>query len=309
MTFVHPFVAVFPRQGLWLSFALILVLGAAPSGRAQPVPYPSVNRPDSPARPATQVQLDLVVVQLRHDLYLRLMEFVGNTPSSEKNQPQPLFRICKSPRELGVFLEVLDHEGLLKVLAEPRLVTLSGRAASFCLGGGPAGAAGTEEPIVPSPASGTWLEVVPTVMPGGKIQLDLTHEVREAIPPSDAATQTGNPGRDIDKLKTTVLLKPGQTFLVGGIVRRVQTETVTSVPVLGQLPFVGSIFRTKKCSPIEVHQVVLVSPRLFPAAEQTHRLGAAERLRQLERRLKKMQQEIEKTRTNIQESASARKPL
>jgi Flp pilus assembly secretin CpaC len=310
MPSIHRFFTAFPRRRSCLTFALVLALGDAPAGHAQPLPAPAASRADGSTPPATQqVQLDLIVMQMQHDHYLRLMEFVGNAPPTKQSQSQPIVGICKSTHKLLIFLEALREAGLVKLMAEPRLVTLSGRPLCFQLGGMSAPTV-AEGAAVPTEASGTQISLLPTVLPEGKISLELMREVREIIPPPPGSPPTANPGRNIDSVTTTVVLKSGQTFVVGGLGNRMVSvkKTVTSVPILGELPLVGCLFRSEEYSQNEIDTVVLVTPRHFPPPARTRPSGDAERLRQLELRLKKAQQEIENIRKDKPEGASGRNP-
>jgi pilus assembly protein CpaC len=163
------------------------------------------------------------------------------------------------------FLEALETEGLAKVLAQPRLVTLSGNPASFLDGG---------EQAVPVPAGlgqvgvqfeefGTRLNFLPIVLGSGRIHLEVEPEVSALDATAGVAIAGATvPGRATQRIHTTVELEAGQTFVLGGLIQRTTTANATKVPVLGQLPFIGAAFSTKTYSETEAELVVLVTPHL-----------------------------------------------
>jgi pilus assembly protein CpaC len=166
------------------------------------------------------------------------------------------------------FLQALKDESVLKLMAEPRLVTLSGRPASFLSGG---------EQAVPVPAGlgqvgvqfeefGTRLNFLPIVLGNGKIHLEVEPEVSFLDPAAGTVIQgTAVPGRNTNRVHTTVELEDGQTFVLGGLIQHSVRASTQKVPVLGELPFVGTAFSLKTFQEDEQELVVLVTPHLVDA--------------------------------------------
>ncbi len=144
------------------------------------------------------------------------------------------------------FIEALRRYDLMKVLAEPTLVTVSGRPAFFNSGG--------EFPII-IPQSlgtssiefkkfGTQIDFVPIVLGNGNIRLEVRPRVSE-IDPTRSVTinSTTVPGLRVREVDTGVEMKPGQTFALAGLVQtRVEARTV-GLPWLADLPYLGVPFR------------------------------------------------------------------
>src|SRR5262245_15126301 len=163
------------------------------------------------------------------------------------------------------FLQALETQGLAKTLAEPRLVSLSGRQASFLDGG---------EQAIPVPAGlgqvgvqfeefGTRLNFVPIVLGNGKIHLEVEPEV--SVLDAAAGTVIGGtvvPGRTTQRVRTTVELEAGQTFVIGGLIQHIVTGTTIKVPCLGDLPFCGALFSNKRFEESESEVLILVTPHL-----------------------------------------------
>ena len=165
---------------------------------------------------------------------------------------------------LGV-LEALRKDDLVKILAEPTLVTVSGRPARFISGG--------EQPVPVPQALGTttiqykpWgtiVDFVPVVLGNGRIRL----EIRAKVSEPDASqtivvnnqTVIGYRTREID---TGVEMRAGQTLAIAGLVQsRVESEN-KGIPWLSELPYIGVPFRRVKEEYNEIELVIMVTPEL-----------------------------------------------
>ena len=147
-------------------------------------------------------------------------------------------------------------------------MTLSGNPASFLDGG---------EQAVPVPAGlgqvgvqfeefGTRLNFLPIVLGNGRIHLEVEPEVSSLNAAAGVVIAGATvPGRQTQRVHTTVELESGQTFVIGGLIQHTSTGTTNKVPVLGQLPFLGTFFSTKTYSEEETELVVLVTPHLVDA--------------------------------------------
>lgn len=167
------------------------------------------------------------------------------------------------------FLIALRENGLAKLLAEPRLVTMSGRPASFLVGGQQAvpvaaGFSGVGVQFVPF---GTTLSFLPIVKGNGRIYLEVSPSV-STLDASAGVTLSGSsnvPGRDINSITTSLELESGQTFVIGGLIQHTTQATVSRVPCLGDLPYLGEFFRSVQYQDIEQEVLVVVTPWLVDA--------------------------------------------
>jgi pilus assembly protein CpaC len=180
--------------------------------------------------------------------------------------PTNLFlTVSNSGSNLLAFLQALKDDSVVKLLAEPKLVTLSGRSASFLSGG---------EQAVPVPAGlgqvgvqfeefGTRLNFLPVVLGGGKIHLEVEPEVSRLNAAFGTSIQgTVVPGRTTQRVHTTVEMEDGQTFVIGGLIQRDVVGSTSKVPILGEIPFLGAAFSTKSFQETEQELVVLITPHL-----------------------------------------------
>jgi len=170
-------------------------------------------------------------------------------------------------------LDALEKKGLVKTLAEPTLVALSGETASFLAGGefpipvvqnsGGGGQSGSNGITIEFKPFGVSLGFTPTVLADGVISLAVTPEV-SSIDPSASVTINGLviPGLQTRRAKTTVELRDGQSFAIAGLLRNDFQDTVRQIPVLGTLPIIGALFRSTGFQKDQTELVMIVTPRL-----------------------------------------------
>jgi len=163
-------------------------------------------------------------------------------------------------------LQALRQEGIVKFIAEPRVVTQTGRPAFFRSGGQQpvisqtAGITGPGSQLIPF---GTELEVLPIVYGNGQIWLEINPRI--TAPNQGLAIQIGStstPGFDEQQVRTSVMLESGQTYALGGLIQNSVRAVSSKVPVLGDLPFVGMGFSRVEHEQVEEELLILVTPRL-----------------------------------------------
>jgi pilus assembly protein CpaC len=175
------------------------------------------------------------------------------------------------PAQVLTAIRALKNEGLAKLLAEPKLVTQSGRPARFLAGGQQAtlsGASGINGPGVAYVDIGTELEFLPIVYGNGKIYLEVAPRVRGVNQGLGIVTSFGAvPGFDEQTVRTSIVLEPGQTFAIGGLIQHSVQSSSTRVPVLGEIPFLGALFSFSSITESEQELVILVTPHLVDAMD------------------------------------------
>lgn len=180
--------------------------------------------------------------------------------------PNANLQLGVAPAGFFSALQALRTEGLAKFLAEPRVVTQSGRPAQFLAGGrqavlGPA--SGINGPGVVFEQVGTQLNVVPIVMGNGKVWLEVSPSIRTVNQGLGIQTTFGStPGFTENSIQVAVELESGQTFAIGGLIQNSVQASANKVPVLGDLPFVGTGFSSIRYEERESELVILVTPRL-----------------------------------------------
>ena len=176
---------------------------------------------------------------------------------------------------INATLDALERKGLVKTLAEPTLVALSGETASFLAGGefpvpvqqsngGGGGGGGNAGGItVEFKPFGVSLAFTPTVLADGIINLQVEPEV-SSIDPSASITVNGLtiPGLQTRRANTVLELRDGESFALAGLIRRDFATTVRQVPLLGSIPIIGSLFRSSGFTKGETELVIVVTPRI-----------------------------------------------
>lgn len=172
--------------------------------------------------------------------------------------------------DLEVFLQALAENQYLRILAEPNLVALSGEEATFLAGGeypipvvqGAATGGGTSISIEYR-EFGVRLKFNPTVLGDGRIRLRVAPEVSELTEIGAVNIQGFQiPAVTTRKVETTLELKSGQTFAMAGLISQPVNARSSRIPLLGDLPILGALFRSVRYAKGETELVVLVTASL-----------------------------------------------
>jgi pilus assembly protein CpaC len=171
---------------------------------------------------------------------------------------------------LAATIQALEQKSLVQVLAEPNVLAINGKQASFLAGGefpypvlqGTSGV-GSSAITVQFREFGVRLNFIPNITPRGTILLDVAPEV-SALDFSQGLTIQGFtiPAITSRKVRTEVELQPGQSFAIGGLMDRQLTETVDKIPLLGDIPLLGKLFRSRNINRQNTELLVIVTPEL-----------------------------------------------
>jgi len=166
------------------------------------------------------------------------------------------------------FIDALKENGLTKVLAEPTLITLSGRSASFLAGGEfpipvPQNSGGSTTITIEYKTFGVGLNFTPTVLSNGKISMAVNPEVSDLDFTRAVAVQGFLiPSVNTRRVSTVIELGDGQSFAVAGLLKDDVREDVKKFPVLGDIPVLGALFRSTSFQKNETELIVIVTPHL-----------------------------------------------
>jgi pilus assembly protein CpaC len=175
------------------------------------------------------------------------------------------FMVGQLTNQLQVAVNALEQQGLARSLAEPNLVALSGDTASFLAGGQfpvpQAGSLGTVS-FVYQPY-GVGLSFTPTVLRDGLINLVIKPEVSE-IDTAHTVTVAGTsvPGLITRKASTTLELRDGQSFMLGGLLQDTSHTAQDQLPWAGSVPVLGALFRSAQYQKNETDLVIVVTPHI-----------------------------------------------
>lgn len=165
--------------------------------------------------------------------------------------------------QIGILLEALESNGLVRTLAEPNLTALSGQEATFLAGGEyPIPVAGENGVGVDFKPFGVNMTFTPTVIDGEIINLVLNAEVSSI----GAAVATGGgaeiPSLNTRRASTTVELRDGESFAIAGLLQDDFRSTVGQVPWLGDLPVLGALFRSASYQREQSELVIIITVHL-----------------------------------------------
>ncbi|MFN3151996.1 type II and III secretion system protein family protein [Bremerella sp.] len=171
--------------------------------------------------------------------------------------------------DVELFLQATSSNGMAKILAEPTLVTISGKSANFIAGGEFAvptavGVGGIGAVSTTFRGFGTQLAFTPTVLDKDKIRLQVAPSFSSI---NSNNTVDGIPGLDIRGVTTTVDLREGQWLAVAGLIQDEQAGSRVRLPGLGDIPLIGAAFGRQTTTREETELVVLVSPELVHPME------------------------------------------
>jgi pilus assembly protein CpaC len=170
--------------------------------------------------------------------------------------------------DFAVFLRVLHDKGGLKTLAEPNLVVANGSIGKFLVGGEfpviiSTSSGGGTSPTVVYKEFGVKLDFEPKISSNGEIFLNVTQEVSEL----DFANGVILSGFRIPALKSRkaqagLQLADGQTFVLAGLLDNKVQKQVSKIPLLGDIPILGALFRSTRYSNNETELMVMVTPKI-----------------------------------------------
>jgi pilus assembly protein CpaC len=175
------------------------------------------------------------------------------------------FQLGVNPSGSDLFgvLSILEGNNLARILAKPELIVQSGETAEFLVGG--------EIPIPVSQSDGgisvefkeygVRLRFSPVITESGKIQMTVAPEVSN-FDESGAVASGGIviPSFRSRKAKTTVTLAAGQSFVIGGLIQDNVTSNVSKIPLLGDIPILGALFRSTSYEKDQSELAILVTP-------------------------------------------------
>jgi pilus assembly protein CpaC len=162
-------------------------------------------------------------------------------------------------------LQALETKGVIRTLARPNLVAMSGEKASFLAGG--------EFPFpVPSGLNqitiefrdyGVKLEFTPTVQDDGKIKLVVAPEVSALDPTNTVRVDNVTiPALTVRRANTTVEMRDGESLAIGGMFQHTAQTDINQIPGLGNIPILSALFRSSRYQRNETELLIIVTPRI-----------------------------------------------
>lgn len=173
--------------------------------------------------------------------------------------PTGAFTFVNGAYSLVALYRLLQNKDIAEVLAQPRLVLKNGRTGGFLSGG--------EFPIVQTLADsstvqykvfGVRLDFVPLITWSDRIDLRVFPEVSEP----DGVLVNGFPQLKVNRSVSRVELKEGESLIIGGLLKREILKDLSKVPILGDVPILGTLFRSTRFRNGETELVFVITPRI-----------------------------------------------
>ena len=189
----------------------------------------------------------------------------GNIPGVNENQGAILFGFNSSAMQFGILLEALEQKGVVRTLAEPNLVALSGQEAKFLAGGEyPVPIAQEDGAItVEFKPFGIELNFIPRVVDKDIINLEL----EAAVSAIDSTNGFAVGGFEIDafsrrETSTTVEIRDGDSFAIAGLLQDDFVDNSRQLPWIGDIPILGTLFRSANYQRAQTELVIIITAHL-----------------------------------------------
>ena len=222
-----------------------------------------------------ELGVDLSMTRVAGDTTLRLLtQLVSTAVGTGANQsPGGSLRATRSNGRTDGTLTARADKDLVKILAEPTITAIHGQEGSFLAGGRiyipvpQTSSSGATTITLEEKEFGVGLRFMPTVLEDGLINLRVTPEVSELSQEGTLIRGANNitsllPAITTRRASTTVQLRDGESFVIGGLIKSNVTEAIKAFPVLGELPILGALFRSTSFQTQKSELLFVVTPHL-----------------------------------------------
>ncbi|MDD5302213.1 MAG: type IV pilus secretin PilQ [Elusimicrobia bacterium] len=171
---------------------------------------------------------------------------------------------------LNATLTAAASEGKAKILSEPKIATLNNQAANINVTTqipyvtSNVASTGVQTQTVAYVTTGIQLTVTPSINADGRITLQVNPNVSQPSSTAAGSTQTGAPAVDSRNAMTTVLVRDGETIVIGGLITDTLQDTISKIPLLGDIPILGWLFKKKTKSRVRAELLIFVTTRILP---------------------------------------------
>lgn len=222
--------------------------------------------------PAAQIMIDVLMVEFTDsgskEFALRWdWTNAGKSVTVDSPVGQIVYHTLSTlPTGFNADLHSLVTKGMARVRANPRIATVSGQNASIFIG---------KQRYLSTPVvlqqgdygrqtnsidAGVRLDMTPWTGGEGEIIVDIKPEISVLSAPD---AKTGLPEKSTRRANTTVHVRDGETIIIGGLQQREKITTRTKVPILGDLPLIGKVFRSKDESETATDMVIFITPHIL----------------------------------------------
>jgi pilus assembly protein CpaC len=241
-----------------------------------------------------QVMLEVKIAEISKTLLDRLGSSVGISRSSDGgtntysllssflSNGGGLLQALKIGRT-ALNIDGQKDDGLVRILAEPNIMAISGQHASFLSGGkifipvAQANSGGAPTITLEEKEFGIGVKFTPTVLDGSRVNLKMVSEVSDLSQTGSPFTTIGGvtsvlPSLTVRRADTTVQLNDGQSFMIAGLIKNNVTESIKRFPGLGEVPVLGTLFRSTEFQRDQTELVFVITPHMVKPLAEVPRL-------------------------------------
>jgi pilus assembly protein CpaC len=195
--------------------------------------------------------------------------FASPTSLNTGGSTSPNITLARRDINVSATITALQAKNLLEILAEPNVLAINGKVASFVAGGEfpyptlQGGGAGLGAVTIAFREFGIRLQFMPTVTPRGTIRLQVTPEVSSLDFAHGLVFQGFSiPALSTRRINTEIELESGQSFVIAGLLDNEMTDNMSKIPGLANIPLLGKLFTTKSLQRQNTELMVLVTPEI-----------------------------------------------
>lgn len=175
---------------------------------------------------------------------------------------------------IGAAVEALETQNRAKILSAPDILVRDGRPASILVGGEipvpvPQIGAGANVIVIQYKEYGVRLEVTPRLLDGGQVGMRIQPEV-STLDYTNAIVVSGFrvPALRVRRADTDVHVAPGETLVLGGLLQDADLDAMRKIPILGDIPILGELFKFRSKTRAKTQLVILVTPEVLDVGQQ-----------------------------------------
>ncbi|HIP55585.1 MAG TPA: type II secretion system protein GspD [Arcobacter sp.] len=176
----------------------------------------------------------------------------------------------KNALSLGMTLNLLNQNAAVDIVSEPSLLCINNKASSIYVGKTISIKTGTTTTTGGVPTDtykrediGLTLKVKPRISKGGKVLLEISTTLENA----ERTATNGNPNTSKKELETTAIVNNGESVILGGYIREEKGTSVDKIPFLGDIPLIGSLFRSTNDMKDKINLVIIITPYIIPKSK------------------------------------------
>lgn len=191
-----------------------------------------------------------------------------------------------TPANFAAVLHALQSNGAVNVLSTPNILTSDNKEAEIFVGqnvpfitGTNLTSTGLSQQSVERKDVGIDLKITPQISEGEYVKLDIYQEISAVVPTtvSSGSVTASDLVTTKRSAKTSVLVKDKETVVIGGLIQDQETETVSKIPLLGDIPGFGWLFKSKTKQRTKTNLLIVLTPRIIRGSEELAEVTGAQK--------------------------------